>query len=76
MKQHLKHPIFGIISQAAAAINADAYVIENDGSKLFVVTNLNAPNQKIVTVEANNPGIDRGKIILKIFLGDLRKSRI
>ena len=38
--------------------DADAYVIENDGSKLFVVTNLNAPNQKIVTVEANNPGIE------------------
>lgn len=38
--------------------DADAYVIENDGSKLFVVTNLNAPNQKIVTVDANNPGVE------------------
>lgn len=44
--------------QMVKGFNADAYVIENDGSKLFVVTNLNAPNQKIVTVEANNPGIE------------------
>lgn len=35
--------------------NSDSYVIENDGSKLFLVTNLNAPNKKIVTVDASNP---------------------
>lgn len=35
--------------------DTDSYVIENDGSKLFIVTNLNAPNQKIVTVDASNP---------------------
>lgn len=34
---------------------ADSYVIENEGSQLFIVTNLNAPNKKIVTVDANNP---------------------
>lgn len=34
---------------------SDCYVIENIGSKLFIVTNLNAPNQKIVTVDASNP---------------------
>lgn len=33
----------------------DTYVIENEGSKLFLVTNLNAPNKKIVTVDAANP---------------------
>lgn len=38
--------------------DADAYVIENDGSKLFVVTNLNAPNQKIITVDAKTPGVE------------------
>ena len=38
--------------------DADAYVIENDGSKLFVVTNLNAPNQKIITVDAKNPAVE------------------
>ncbi len=33
----------------------DTYVIENVGSKLFLVTNLDAPNKKIVTVDASNP---------------------
>ena len=36
--------------------NSDTYVIENEGSKLFLVTNLSADNKKIVTVDANNPG--------------------
>ena len=27
-------------------------------SKLFIVTNLNAPNKRIVTVDAENPGIE------------------
>lgn len=35
--------------------DSDAYVIENVGSKLYVVTDLNAPNTKIVTVDAENP---------------------
>jgi prolyl oligopeptidase len=35
--------------------DSDTYVIENEGSKLFLVTNLNAPNKKIVTVNAANP---------------------
>lgn len=34
---------------------SDTYVIENEGSKLFIVTNRNAPNGKIVTVDASNP---------------------
>lgn len=29
-------------------------VIENEGSKLFIQTDLNAPNKRIVTVDANN----------------------
>ncbi|QCE41281.1 prolyl oligopeptidase family serine peptidase [Psychroserpens sp. NJDZ02] len=35
--------------------DSDTYVITNEGSKLFLVTNLNAPNKKIVTVDASNP---------------------
>jgi len=35
--------------------NTDSYVIENDGSKLYIVTNMDAPNRKIVTVDASNP---------------------
>lgn len=34
---------------------SDSYVIESVGSKLFIVTNLEAPNQKIVTVDATDP---------------------
>jgi len=41
--------------------DTDSYVIENDGSKLFIVTNLNAPNQKIVTVDAANPSLENWK---------------
>ncbi|MHA6279052.1 prolyl oligopeptidase family serine peptidase [Salinimicrobium sp. CAU 1759] len=33
----------------------ESYVIDNRGSKLFIVTNLDAPNRKIVTVDAANP---------------------
>ena len=36
--------------------DSDSYVIENVGSRLYIVTNLNAPNQKIVTVDAADPG--------------------
>jgi len=35
--------------------DSDTYVIENQGSTLFLVTNLNAPNKKIVTVDVSNP---------------------
>jgi prolyl oligopeptidase len=35
--------------------DSDSYIIENVGSKLFLVTNLNAPNKKVVTVDATNP---------------------
>ena len=41
--------------------NSDTYVIDNRGSKLFLQTNLNAPNQKVVTVDANNPTPDNWK---------------
>jgi len=33
----------------------DSYVIDNKDSKLYIVTNLNAPNKRIVTVDAANP---------------------
>ena len=35
--------------------NTDSYVIENAGSKLYIVTNMDAPNRKVVTVDASNP---------------------
>ena len=41
--------------------NSDTYVIDNKGSKLYLVTNLNAPNKKIVTVDAKNPSPENWK---------------
>ena len=35
--------------------DSDTYLLDNKGSKLFIVTNLDAPNKKIVTVDASNP---------------------
>jgi prolyl oligopeptidase len=36
----------------------DHYIIDNEGTKLFIVTNLNAPNKRIVTVDASSPGVE------------------
>ncbi len=38
--------------------DSDTNFIENDGSKLYLVTNLNAPNKKIISVDASNPTPD------------------
>ncbi|QNJ97541.1 prolyl oligopeptidase family serine peptidase [Constantimarinum furrinae] len=35
--------------------DSDTGLLDNDGSTLFLVTNLNAPNRKIVKVDASNP---------------------
>jgi len=36
-------------------VNSDSYIIDNKGDKLFIQTNLNAQNQKVVTVDVSNP---------------------
>lgn len=41
--------------------DSDSFVIENDKSKLFIVTNLDAPNKKIVTTDASKPTPDTWK---------------
>lgn len=40
-------------------------LIDNEGSKLFIYTNLNAPNGRIVTVDAADPKPDRWKELIK-----------
>lgn len=35
--------------------DSDSYIIDNHKSTLYIVTNLNAPNKKIVTVDAAHP---------------------
>ena len=44
-------PIITIVDN----FNSDNTIIENEGSKLFIETDLNAPNKKVVTVDFNNP---------------------
>jgi prolyl oligopeptidase len=39
-------------------------IIDNQGSKLFIFTNLNAPNYKVVTVDASNPGPENWKDLI------------
>jgi prolyl oligopeptidase len=38
--------------------NNDHSVLDNDGSKLYIVTNLNAPDKRVITVDAENPGVE------------------
>ncbi len=35
--------------------DSDSYVADNEGTKLYIVTNLNAPNKKVVTADAATP---------------------
>ncbi len=44
--------------------DSDSYVIDNDGSTLFIQTNRNAPNEKVVTVDASNPTPDQWKDLI------------
>jgi prolyl oligopeptidase len=45
-------------TQVVGNFNNDHFVLDNDGSKLFIVTNLNAPNKKVVSVDAEKPGVE------------------
>jgi prolyl oligopeptidase len=42
----------------------DTYVLDNVGTKLYLVTNMKAPNQKIVSADAANPGPAQWKDII------------
>ena len=44
-----------VLKPIIATVESDTGVIDNRGSTLYLQTNLNAPNQKIVTVDATNP---------------------
>lgn len=47
----LNSPLLTILNHT----KSDTYLIDNVADKLYLVTNLNAPNQKIVTVDAKHP---------------------
>jgi len=42
----------------------DSYVADNIGSTLFIVTNLDAPNKKIITVDALSPTVESWKDLI------------
>ncbi len=44
--------------------DSDTYVLDNDGSKLYLVTNLDAPNKRVVTVDAANPASSNWKDLI------------
>ncbi len=45
----------GLLVPIVNDTESDNYIIENVGTKLFIVTDREAPNKKIVTVDAANP---------------------
>jgi len=54
--QDLRKPNAPLV-QMVKGFDFDSNVIENDGDRLFIVTNKNAPNKKVVTVNTKNPKV-------------------
>jgi prolyl oligopeptidase len=38
--------------------SSDTYLVENRHSKLYLVTNFNAPNKRVITVDAKDPSVE------------------
>jgi prolyl oligopeptidase len=53
-------PIVNVVND----FKGDHSVIDNQGTKLYIFTNLNAPNYKVVTVDASNPGPENWKDLI------------
>ncbi|QSB27071.1 prolyl oligopeptidase family protein [Flavobacterium sp. CLA17] len=54
-------PIITIVDN----FNSDNQIIENEGSKLFIDTDLGAPNKRIVTADVSNPKPENWKDFIK-----------
>ena len=54
--------------------DSDTSVIDNVDSKLYLVTNRNAPNKKVVTVDASSPGPENWKDLIEETQNVLRAS--
>ncbi len=54
--------------------DSDTSVIDNVGSKLYLVTNRNAPNKKVVTVDATSPGPENWEDLIEETQNVLRAS--
>lgn len=55
----------GAIVPVVANFDKNHSIIDNIGTKLFIYTNLNAPNGRVVTVDAANPGVENWKDLIK-----------
>jgi len=55
--QNLKDPN-ALLIPIVEDTESDNYVIENVGSKLYIVTNRDAANKKVITVDAANPSME------------------
>ena len=44
--------------QITCNFESNSYITHNIGSKLYISTNLNAPNKKLIVVDANNPHVE------------------
>lgn len=53
-------PIMNVVND----FKGDHSIIDNEGSKLYIFTNLNAPNYKVITVDASNPGPENWKDLI------------
>jgi prolyl oligopeptidase len=53
-------PIITIVDN----FNSDNSIIDNQGSKLFITTDLNAPNTRVVTVDVSNPKPENWKDLI------------
>ena len=51
----------GLLTAIVTDTESDNYLIDNVGSKLYIVTDRNAPNKKIVTVDATEPSHENWK---------------
>lgn len=56
----LDNPLVTILDDT----DSDTYVIETEGSKLYMVTNRNAPNKKIVVADASDPTPDHWEDVI------------
>ena len=61
--QDLSKPGSPIVT-IVADFNSDNTVMDNDGNQLFIVTDRNAPNKRIVTVDVNNPKPENWKDLI------------
>jgi len=62
--QDLSSPNAGLVTMVDN-FDSDTYLMDNEGSNLILVTNLNAPNKRIVTVDASKPSVENWVDLIK-----------